>query len=402
MSEFLIIDTFTIVAAAAVVVVAVLSALFSPFFRFKQSWREEDVSAVDDDTPAEADTSALPKLSVILSPHDEAEKLAENLPLLLRQKYPAGYQVIVVIEQGEHDTEDVIKRMQMSLDNGQGDSSLYMTYIPDSSRYMSRKKLAMTLGVKAAKTEWVLFTEGYTKPDSEYWLQAMARHCADSVHTVIGYGRYAPETSAFKRFERLNTAYYLMREDVTGTAYTTLSHNLMLRKSDFMQLEGFRSNLNLIRGEYDFLVNDYAPLGDTALVTNPQAWVTDDVPTYKSWLNKHIMYAETRKWLQRSGSHRAWFNADQTALYVGLAACVAGVAYGVAATNVIILAASILAFIVSVVVRTVSGHKAMKAFGEHVPAILIYPYELSLPWRNLRYLLKHRLADKLDFTTHKQ
>ncbi len=36
---------------------------------------------------------------------------------------------------------------------------LYYTYIPESSRYMSRKKLQITLGVKAAKYEWIILTE---------------------------------------------------------------------------------------------------------------------------------------------------------------------------------------------------------------------------------------------------
>lgn len=397
MNGIFIIDTFTIAVSAALIAVGVLSALFSPFVRLRRGW------LADSQPDNEADPASLPKLSVVITPHDEAARLAANLPLILGQKYPAGFQVIVVIEQGEHDTEDVVKRLETG-DGRQeaGDGSLYMTYIPDSSRYMSRKKLAMTIGVKAAKTEWVLFTEAYSRPESDLWLQEMGRHCTTEAHTVIGYGRYAPGTSAFKRFERLNAASYLLREDVCGTPYTTLSHNVMVRKSDFMRLEGFRSNLSLIRGEYDFIVNDYATLGETETVTDRRAWVADDVPSRTSWLNKHIMYAETRKWLKRGTAHRLWFNADQTAIYIGLCACVAGAVYGALAMNAVILAAAVLAFVVSVTVRTVSGHKATRLFDEHVPALLVYPYELSLVWHNAKYLLKHRFADKLDFTTHKQ
>lgn len=397
MTGTFIIDTFTIVVSAALIAVGALSALFSPFVRLRRSWLAD--SQPDD----EADPALLPKLSVVITPHDETAKLAANLPLILGQKYPAGFQVIVVIEQGEHDTEDVVKRLGAG-DCGQatGDGSLYMTYIPDSSRYMSRKKLAMTIGVKAAKTEWVLFTEAYSRPESDLWLQEMGRHCTPQAHTVIGYGRYAPGTPAFRRFERLHAASYLLREDVRGTAYTTLSHNVMIRKSDFMQLEGFRSNLSLIRGEYDFIVNDYAALGETETVTDRRAWVADDVPSRTSWLNKHIMYAETRKWLKRGTAHRLWFNVDQCAIYTGLCVCVAGLAYGVLAANAVVLAASVVAFAVSVAMRTVSGHRVTRLFGEHIPALLVYPYELSLIWHNARYLLKHRWADKLDFTTHKQ
>lgn len=392
MNELFVIDTFTIVVAAVIVVVSVLTCFFSPFVRYKRERVEEN----------EETEKELPPLSIILTPHDEVEKLRANLPLLLQQDYPAKYQVIVVIEEGEHETGDLIKRLQGELDHNPGDGSLYMTYIPESSRYMSRKKLAMTLGVKAAKTEWVLFTEASCKPASTLWLQKMASRCNDYTHLIIGYGNFDSETSSFKRFERLNMAYYLMREDTKGTAYTTLSHNVMLRKSDFMEREGFRGNLELIRGEYDFLVNKYAMDGGTALVTDDDAWMTDDVPTRKGFLNRHIFYAETRKHLERSTIHRIWFNMDQIAIHLGLWLPIAGILYGLLTVNIIVFTAAVLALLVVYILRTVIGHKAMKAYGEHVSMLYIFTYQLSLVWHNFSYILRHHFADKLDFTTHKQ
>ncbi len=390
MIDFLVFDTFTIVFSAVILIIAVLACFFTPYVRYR---REDGEDAV---------VSEVPSLSVILTPHDEADKLEVCLPLLLKQNYPAGFQVIVVIEEGEHETEDLVKRIQGELSDKPGDGSLYMTYIPDSSRYMSRKKLAMTLGVKAAKTEWVLFTEPYSRPSSDEWLLTMAQRCSEGTDMVIGYGNYEETTPAFKRFERLNMAYYLMREDTKGIAYTTLSHNILLRKSLFMEQEGFRGNLELIRGEYDFLVNKYATETGTVLVTNHEAWMTDDEPSRKTWLNKHIFYAETRKTLSRSGRHRVWFNVDQIALHASLLLIVSGIVFGALAMNLVVLAAAAIALIASWVVRSCMGFKAMKRFEEYIPFLAIYPFQLSLVWHNLNYLIRHRFADKLDFTTHKQ
>lgn len=397
MNNIIVLDTFTIISGIVLLVVAVVSSFFSPFVRFRRR-REEDGG-----DESEAEKTPLPPLSVILTPHDEAGKIEQNLPLILGQKYPAGFQVIVVVEQGDHETEDIVKRFRTKLDNEPGDASLYMTYIPESSRYMSRKKLAITLGVKAAKTEWLVFTEAYSRPATDRWLLTMAENCHDYTRLVIGYGCYDEDgVSAFKRFERLYAASYLMREDTRGTAYTTLSHNVMLRKSNFMQQEGFRGNLELIRGEYDFLVNKYAVEDATALETRSDAWMVDDAPTRKSWMNKHIFYAETRKTLQRSGRHRAWFNIDQTLLHLSLWLSVAGIAVGAALQNVVLLGAAILSLVISIVMRTVFGCRALKAFDESVPVLLVYPYELSVVWHNAGYLLRHRLADERDFTTHKE
>lgn len=55
---------------------------------------------------------------------------------------------------------------------------------------------------------------------------------------------------------------------LTAKPYRTQSHNLLMRKSAFMAQEGFRGSLNLIRGEYDYLVNKFATSDGTVLVTD--------------------------------------------------------------------------------------------------------------------------------------
>lgn len=400
MNEFFVIDNFSLIASAAVLVVAIASCFLSPFVRFH---KPDDKGGENEDFgDAGLNNGNAPKLTVVITPHDEADRLERNLPLLLRQKYPAGFQVIVVIDECAHETEDLLKRLQAQVNENPGDGSLYYSYIPDSSRYLSRKKLAITVGVKAATSEWVLLTEAAACPSSDFWLATMAKSCTDANRMVIGYGNYSEQTSSFKRFERLHSAYYLMREDVRGKGYRTLSHNLMFRKSDFMENDGFLGNLNLIRGEYDFMVNKYSTAAGTALVTDQAAWMTDENPSRKTWLADHIFYMETRRWLSGGRRHRIWFNIDQTALHASLWLAVAAVVYGGVFSNLTVLCAGALALLVSIVIKTVIGHKSMRAFGERVPALLIYPYEVSLVWHNLDYAIRHRHSDKLDFTTHKQ
>ncbi|MBP5712258.1 MAG: hypothetical protein J6W77_04550 [Prevotella sp.] len=87
-----------------------------------------------------------PRISILITAHDNAMELDNHLPTLLSQDYPGIFEVIVVAEKGDGSTEDVLKRY---LNN----RLLYYTFIPDSSRYMSRKKLMITLGVKAARYE---------------------------------------------------------------------------------------------------------------------------------------------------------------------------------------------------------------------------------------------------------
>lgn len=437
-------DTTTIICGAAVIILAVLSSLMNPFFRFLPSHDEvegpeegnentnsEQNTASGDDKALEAsdsegeesletsenqeekatnandqETSSLPKLTVILTPHEEAEKLEQHLPDILQQDYPGGYQVIVVTEFGAHDTLDVLKRFKHSMEtepDAYPNVSLYVTYIPNSSRYMSRKRLAMTLGVKAAQTQWAVFIESDSTPSSRQWLQHIGKACTmPDTKMVIGYGHFEPETPTTWRFDRLQAACYLLREDVKGTAYRTLSHTVAIQKDEFMQNDGFEGSLSLVRGEYDCLVNKYAEKGMTQVVTHPKAIMTDDNPTKRSWRSSRLFYVATRRHLSRSLAHRMLFLTDQVLLHLNLWAILSLALWGALAQRWMILGAAVLAFILTVVLRLCGAHRAFSRLREPISLWAVLPLELTVIWRRLGTAVRYLFASPYDFTTHKQ
>lgn len=385
-------DNITIYICTALVLLAAVTPLLNPFFRGRKLQTERTSEPATDGQ--EDNTQQLPKVSIILTPHENAPELEANLPLLLNQQYSNDYKVIVVAWKSDSETEDVLKRFL-------GHQRLYTTFIPDSSRYMSRKKLAITLGAKASKYEWLLFTDIDCKPQGDQWLATMARNCTTDKDLVIGYTRYDDETPAYRRFERLHTSYYLMREDLKGTAYRTNSNNLMLRKSIFMEQEGFRGNLKYLRGEYDFLVNKFAGKDNTALEIHPDAWLTEQAPTDKSWRNKHLFYRENRLHMKRSAMHRFLFNLDQWAMHLTYLSILAAIIFSIITQRWIITGVAVISLLAVTIIRSIIGQKAMSRFNEDIGKMSIVPYELSIVWHQLSYWMKYKRADKYDFISHK-
>lgn len=382
-------DIFTISLCAALLLLAIVSPLFNPFFR-KIDTNEEN--GEEDDNCKQ---QQLPPISIVITAHDNAPELRDNLPLILNQKYPADVQVIVVAERGDSETEDVLKLISANTDR------LYYTLIPESSRYMSRKKLSMTIGVKAAKHEWILLTEPSYAPVSDQWLSTMARNCQNGIDIVTGYSNFDNDAPLYCRFERLQTECYQLREVQKNIAYRHFGANLLIRKSMFMGNEGFRGNLNLVRGEYDFIVNKFATAENTLTEISPEAWLREQRQTHKSWKYRHMYYLETRKMLERSFRHRIVFNFDQTMLHIQFVLTVAAIAIAAVMKLWIIMGVAIASLLISATVRSILLSKKARLFGEHIPAILALPLQLSVVWHNLHYFVQHRLADKLDFTTHK-
>lgn len=378
----MIISTTTIIAGAVVVLLAVLGSLINPFLcslRFQKTETAENQ----------------PPVSILITAHDNLAELERNLPMFLRQQYAADYQVIVVCQSTDGETQDFLKRTAAE------NPHLYYTYIPESSRYMSRKKLQITLGVKAAKHEWIILTEPNCRPSNDKWLQTMVRQCQDPNHLVLGYVALDEETKSVRRFDSIRKAYYVLRRAQQTYGYRSHMPNVAFRKSDFMKEQGYQGNLEYVRGEYDFLVNKYAHCGDTATELDCDAWLIREAPSNKSWHNAHLYLQASRKSLERAGSMRTLMFFDHLMPHLSLIATLAVAAYSILTKNWILTGCAGFSFLLLFIVRMLIANKAIKHFDDGIAMFKLPFFEYGIIWRNLATKLRYWRADKNDFTSHK-
>lgn len=378
----MIISTTTIIAGAVVVLLAVLGSLINPFLR---SLRFQKTGTAENQPP----------VSILITAHDNLAELERNLPMFLRQQYAADYQVIVVCQSTDGETQDFLKRLAAE------NPHLYYTYIPESSRYMSRKKLQITLGVKAAKHEWIILTEPNCRPSNDKWLQTMARQCQDPNHLVLGYVALDEETKSVRRFDSIRKAYYVLRRAQQTYGYRSHMPNVAFRKSDFMKEQGYQGNLEYVRGEYDFLVNKYAHCGDTATELDCDAWLIREAPSSKSWHNAHLYLQASRKSLERAGSMRTLMFFDHLMPHLSLIATLAVATYSILMKNWILTGCAGFSFLLLFIVRMLIANKAIKHFDDGIAMFKLPFFEYGIIWRNLATRLRYWRADKNDFTSHK-
>ena len=388
------IDKIILIVGAVLIVLSLLTPLVNIFFRSRKLNTGTDV--------VEEEGETLPPLSVVITPHDNAYELERNLPTVLEQDYPQ-YEVIVVVSKGEDDTDDVLKRFQARYPH------LYVTFIPDSSRYMSRKKLAVTLGVKAAHHEWICLTEPSSLPSSDQWLREMSRSCVEGNDMVMGYTNYDDDTSDYKRFELLYNQLYLFRKAIRGRAYRHAGTNLFFRRDMFLDGRGYEGNLKYIRGEYDFIINKFAEKQNTAVVLSPAAYTVECSPSPKTWRNTHLYYMESRKHLLRSFTHRLINNIDTLLLHVNYllitaAVIVAAILLASDSHNPyhwVLLGCSLVALCITILLRTFMAQKVVQRFQEDIPTWKLSFLEISVLWHRIHYLIQYARADKYDFISHK-
>lgn len=253
-------------------------------------------------------TKEQPPVSVIISVRDDSEQLHQCLSSVLEQDYPL-FEVIVINDGDNDESENIILQLESQYNN------LYHSFVPKSSRYLSRKKLALTIGVKAAKYDWIVVTEPNCAPASNQWLKYMARNFTSRTEVVLGYSRYQYEKSWTNRciaFDNLFQSMRYLGMALIGKPYMGIGRNMAYRKELFFQQKGFSAHLNIQRGDDDLFINQIANKENTRVETAPEAIVaTSNIENCRNWYSDKIGYAYTAKLLK--GNQRLLLGWETTA-----------------------------------------------------------------------------------------
>lgn len=381
-------DEVTIGISALVLLIAVIS----PFVNVLVSKLRETSS--DEESEEKAAMSPNPGISVIMTVDDELEDLKVSLPALLKQQYDGDFQIIVVACGNDPVVEDTLKMYSE-------DKHLYTTFIPHSSRYMSRKKLAVTLGVKAAKHEWIILTDVDCCPVSGNWLEIMSRNCIEGNDMVVGFSSFADDYKGSRRFDHVYTLYRQLRSAQRGKAWGYCGNNLMFRKSCFINGKGYDGNLKYVRGEYDFLVNKYSEDFNVGVELSPESRIVETDLTDRGWRNKYLFYMAIRKKLRRTFMPRLMFNSTMSMMAIGYIMPLLSLAFSILNGNIVLMAVSVVSLLVAMILRCVVLSKSIGKYLEDMSVVKMLFLELSLPLRNAVRLIRYMSTDKYDFICHK-
>ena len=372
--------------SVTIILIAILAVLTSPFLNKLKMGRTEDIQKQKEN---------LPPISIVLYAHEQTTALAQNLPVLLEQTYPSSYQVIVVTDKDNLGTEDLMKQLCSKYPH------LYVIYLPTSSRYMSRRKLAITLGVKAAQTEWIVITEPTCKPHHANWLTAMAYHLNNSIGFVMGYAALSNDTPKSWQFEHAMQAYHRLCTAKHQHAWSTNSPNIALRKSMFMENDGFRNNLRFARGEYDFLVNEYACKTTTDIAIAKEEWLYEDEQSKEEWRNLHTNFLAIRSKLHGHVGYRTKMFFYSLLPYISIIISFLGIAGGIIRQQWILLCASVLALLLLIILRTLLAKRVNKLLENPIGTASLFFHEIAYCWHSISYRFQYWRADKVSFSSHK-
>ncbi|WP_099294387.1 glycosyltransferase [Butyricimonas sp. Marseille-P3923] len=224
-------------------------------------------------------------VSVIITAHNNAEALRKNLPSFLMQAY-GKYEVIVVDECSEDDTQDVLAEIQKDY------PELRCTRIFPDTKFRFTKKLAINIGVLAAKYDILLFSEIHCRPATMHWVETMQSYFDENTAVVVGYANYAPgehNITTWRAFRFLRFLEMLVlvknKKYIFGDGC-----NMAYRKSYYIKNRGFAKNSQSYLGYDNDMVNELSKFGTVRTIKCPDTYVIIDKSDKKGEVNEISYY----------------------------------------------------------------------------------------------------------------
>jgi len=226
-------------------------------------------------------------MSVIIAARNEVDHLKKLIPALLQQDYE-HFEVIICNDRSTDETDQLLRGYSSA------DHRLRYITVEQLPGHMNGKKYALTLGIRAAKNDYLILTDADCLPCSKLWIRSMASGFRQNKAIVLGYSDYKARPgflNYFIRFETLITGLQYLSKGLLGRPFMGVGRNLAYKKSLFIENKGFIGFNDLTGGDDDLFVQRHAAHKNTEVVIGKES-VTLSTPmnSIRSYIQQKIRH----------------------------------------------------------------------------------------------------------------
>lgn len=223
-------------------------------------------------------------ISVIVCAKNEEESVARLIPLLAEQDYP-DYEIIMIDDASVDKTLEVFEGFEKQYPNTR------LVKVKNNEVFWGNKKYALTLGIKVAKKDYLLFLDANCYPATKDWISTMSAQFNEQKTIVLGYGAYEKIAGSFLnkfiRFETMFTAVQYFSWAKIGHPYMGIGRNLAYQKEEFFNINGFIKHIQVRSGHDNLFINEIAKSDNTAICYSPESFTySEPKKTFKSWFSQ--------------------------------------------------------------------------------------------------------------------
>ena len=190
----------------------------------------------------------------------------------------------------EDETEFLLRDLSKEYKN------LKTVNVKQDLNFFTGKKFPLSIGIKSASYDILLFTDADCVPASNQWLRRMAANFTEGTEIVLGYGAYSKSKSLLNlliRFDTTRIAMNYLGFARAGMPYMGVGRNMAYRKSLFYRQNGFISHYRIQSGDDDLFINKAATAKNTRIEIMADAHtISKPKASFDQWLRqkrRHLM-----------------------------------------------------------------------------------------------------------------
>lgn len=289
-------DNYALVLAGVFLLATIVLCLYYGLYHLRVGrWQLKRQNV---ESTGSATESGLPPVSVVLTAHNDASWLRENLVYLLEQDYP-NFEVVVVDYLSQDDTQFVLKLLKDYYPHMK-----VVTFKEDVNLYQG-KKYPLSIGIKSAKNDILLLADPDCTPKNLQWLRGMVNgYRGKETQIVLGYcGLKRTKTLLgwLQEYDNLAYSAQYLGSALAGHPYTGSGRNLSYRRSFFFSQGAFIRHYGVADGSDDLFVYHNANRKNTAVCINSDACLTTEPKkSFAAWHDMRRHRVATRNW------HSVW------------------------------------------------------------------------------------------------
>lgn len=206
-------------------------------------------------------------ISIIIAARNELNNLTKLIPELLLQDYDR-FEVLICNDRSSDGSFEFLERQ------AKVNARIKHIEIKEVPDHIHAKKYALTLGIKAAKFDKLVFTDADCLPNSTLWLASFASNWKENATILLGYSSYLKKKgflNYFIRFETILTGIEYLAAAILHRPFMGVGRNLAYSKSFFLSKKGFQGFQHVTGGDDDLFVNKHSNRSNTRVILSPGA-----------------------------------------------------------------------------------------------------------------------------------
>ncbi|NEW83818.1 MAG: glycosyltransferase [Mariniphaga sp.] len=203
-----------------------------------------------------------PSFSIIVPSRNYEENLRELLPSLLEQDYP-DFEVVVVDDCSFDGTEWYLTELKLQSNKIKTSRIIQETDFPNA--------LAITIGIRAASKEWLVFLNPLCRVADKNWLKAFAADLNPKTEAAFGFVNYTNSNGAmrkFIRYENFDSFVLYGSSRYLGLSMPITDMNIAYKREQFLSRRGFAAVLDSPFSENELYLNKISNRSNSVYLLN--------------------------------------------------------------------------------------------------------------------------------------